>query len=82
MLLRACVRAAAAPAVLIRSTLLLDGAYSKALKSWNADGDMCSTFVGVSCNGDGLVQRIDLSQRNLTGVVPKSWSNLTTLTAM
>lgn len=44
--------------MLVRSTLLLDGAYSQALKSWNADGELCSTFVGVSCNSDGLVQRM------------------------
>eukprot|EP00775_Hariotina_reticulata_P008637 gene8637-8818_t len=69
--------------VLVQSKARLAGAASiPALDSWRADGDMCSTFVGVTCDpwgGTGLVDTINLPNLGLAGELPPSWAKLTSL---
>ncbi|XP_030947101.1 receptor-like protein kinase 7 [Quercus lobata] len=38
--------------------------------SWESRNSMCKDFAGITCNSGGSVTEIELSNQNLTGVVP------------
>lgn len=45
---------------------------------WSLKSDHCG-WVGVACGDRGVVQRIDLRAKGLTGALPAEWARLTGL---
>ena len=43
---------------------------TSAFDSWESSNSMCKNFTGITCNSNGLVTEIELSDQNLTVVVP------------
>ncbi|CAI5461755.1 unnamed protein product [Closterium sp. Yama58-4] len=56
-------------------------AWGVAPTGWSGGGD-CSQVQGVTCDSNGTVVAIDLSNTPLNGSIPKEIGNLTTLTLL
>ncbi|KAK7842029.1 receptor-like protein kinase 7 [Quercus suber] len=52
----------------LKSTLQTPNA--NVFNSWESSNSMCKDFAGITCNSGGSVTEIELSNQNLTGVVP------------
>lgn len=57
------------PLMRLKAALLPESKTSDVFSSWKEDNPVCS-FTGIRCNSEGSVTEIDLSHRNLSGVIP------------
>eukprot|EP00873_Tetraselmis_striata_P014885 jgi/Tetstr1/435149/TSEL_002609.t4 len=66
----------------IQTPVLRDLAQSNPSKlaSWLQEGHTACDFEGVDCDSTGVVIKVDLRGKSLTGPLPPSWSALTGLT--
>ncbi|KAK8692428.1 hypothetical protein V6N13_075887 [Hibiscus sabdariffa] len=55
--------------ILLTLKSALNKSNTDVLDSWDAAGSVCS-FNGITCNGDGSVKEIELSNQKLMGVLP------------
>ncbi|CAI7905288.1 unnamed protein product [Closterium sp. NIES-53] len=57
------------------------GQWRSQLRGWSKGGD-CAQVEGVHCNAAGFIVSLNVTGRNLTGPIPHSLWNLTTLTQL
>ncbi|CAI5960523.1 unnamed protein product [Closterium sp. NIES-65] len=57
------------------------GQWRSQLRGWSKGGD-CAQVEGVRCNAAGFIVSLNVTGRNLTGPIPHSLWNLTTLTQL
>ncbi|XP_050264299.1 receptor-like protein kinase 7 [Quercus robur] len=56
--------------ILMKLKSTLQTPNTNVFNSWESSNSMCKDFAGITCNSGGSVTEIELSNKNLTGVVP------------
>ncbi|XP_075641186.1 receptor-like protein kinase 7 [Castanea sativa] len=56
--------------ILMKLKSTLQTPTTNVFNSWESSNSMCKDFTGITCNSGGSVTEIELSNQNLTGVVP------------
>ena len=56
--------------ILMKLKSTLQAPNTNVFNSWESSNSMCKDFAGITCNSGGSVTEIELSNQNLTGVVP------------